>query len=95
MAVAGGGCFLTLYRINEKKKHIPLILRCGIGAAVISVVELLFGIILNKIMKLNVWDYSSMSFNIMGQICPLYSFLWFLLSFPAFGLCSLLGERYE
>jgi len=27
-----------------------------------------------------VWDYSDRRWNVYGQICPLYSLLWFVLS---------------
>ena len=32
------------------------------------------------LLNLNVWDYYDLPFNIMGQICLPYMFLWFLLS---------------
>ena len=31
---------------------------------------------------MDVWDYSAMAGNLLGQICPLYSVLWFLLCIP-------------
>ena len=40
----------------------------------------IFGCIFNLLLNLNVWDYYDLPFNIMGQICLPYMFLWFLLS---------------
>ena len=53
---------------------------CSVG---ITAIEFLAGVAINLIFKLNVWDYSNQPFNILGQICLLYSFLWFLLSLLA------------
>lgn len=50
----------------------------------ITVIEFIIGIVFNIILKENVWDYSNMPLNIMGQICVPFSAIWFLLSFIAF-----------
>lgn len=60
----------------------PLARKCLIGSAVITGVEFIFGVVVNLWQKWNVWDYSNLKFNLLGQICPLYSGLWFLLSIP-------------
>ena len=44
----------------------------------ITSVELLFGMVVNRQLHLNVWDYSGEQYNFQGQICLLYSNLWFL-----------------
>ena len=54
-----------------------------LSALMITAVELEAGIILNGVYKLDVWDYSSLPFNFLGQICPQYTCLWFLISLPA------------
>ena len=43
-------------------------------------VEFLFGLILNVWLGLHMWDYSNMPGNILGQICPQFTVLWFFLS---------------
>lgn len=78
MAVTGGICFLIIYKTAMLKK--PLILRALTSAMTITVIEFIVGYTLNIVFKLGVWDYSDMPLNIMGQICPLYSFFWFILS---------------
>lgn len=82
MVLAGGICFTSLYYINLKMKSRSLILRGLIGSAVITSVEFIFGVIFNLILNLGVWDYSHRPFNILGQICPLFSFVWFVFSVP-------------
>ena len=43
--------------------------------------------------RLGVWDYSRRKGNLLGQICPLYSALWFLLCIPVLPLSRALRER--
>lgn len=84
MFIVGGICFIFCGGINEWFDwDMPLwkqMLICSVG---ITAIEFLAGIAINLIFKLNVWDYSNQPFNILGQICLLYSFLWFLLSLLA------------
>ena len=80
MLTAGGICFVFFAKIGEKLKHTSLLLKAIIGSGFITLVELIFGVIFNIILKKNVWDYSKLPLNIGGQICILYSFFWALLS---------------
>lgn len=82
MVAAGGICFTVLYYINLKMKSRNLILRGLIGSLVITLVELAFGVVFNMILGMRVWDYSNMPFNFLGQICPVFSFIWFIFSLP-------------
>ena len=50
-----------------------------IGTLIVTSVEFIFGIVLNVLLGLSLWDYSDMMFNVMGQVCLLYAVLWFLL----------------
>jgi hypothetical protein len=38
--------------------------------------ELLFGLILNKLFKLNIWTYSAFKYNLFGQIELFHSLVW-------------------
>lgn len=81
MFILGGACFLLLGLINEKyTRDIPLILQMLFGTFIITSLEFIAGCILNLWLGLNVWDYYDLPFNILGQICLPYMFLWFLLS---------------
>jgi len=86
MGVTGGICFLSLYRVNAKMQMKKLWKKCLTGAGIITCVEFSVGILVNKILHWNVWDYSAQKGNILGQVCPLYSILWFFLCMP---LCHL------
>lgn len=45
-------------------------------AASMTVIEYIAGILLLKIAKVRLWDYSMLWGNIDGLICPLFSFFW-------------------
>ena len=82
MFILGGACFLVVGLINEKNRgRLPLLLQMLISSIIITVLEFVTGYIVNIRMGLGVWDYSDMQYNIMGQVCLLYTVLWFLLSF--------------
>lgn len=88
MFLTGGACFVALYRIFAKIAHYSMMLRCLIGGAVITAFEFCSGCVFNKLLKLKVWDYSDRPFNLKGQICPLYSFMWVLLCIPVSAVCK-------
>ena len=95
MTVAGGVCFLLLYGINRIMAKRPLLLRCLAGAGVITAVEFAAGVVVNLVFRLDVWDYSDLPFNLLGQICPFFSMLWFLICIPAFFLGSLIRQYFK
>ncbi len=82
MMITGGVCFLVLFRIFSRIAHAKLWKKCAVGACVITGIEFTVGCIVNLWLQMNVWDYSFLPLNVMGQVCPLYSFLWGLLSIP-------------
>lgn len=69
------------FRISRRRKWL-------LAAAMITTVEFITGCIVNIRLGWNVWDYSSHPFNLMGQICPAFCALWYLLSIPAVWLCG-------
>ena len=80
MAFVGGLCHVLIHIINKRFSHKPLFFRAFLCSVAISSVEFIAGLILNVIFRLDIWDYSLRPFNILGQICPLYSAIWFFLS---------------
>ncbi len=52
----------------------------GIMALCITAIEFLGGLVFIKGMHIKLWDYSRNRGNILGIICPLFSFYWWLLS---------------
>ena len=89
MFLAGGLCFLLLGRIDRWK--ISPACKILLGAATITCVELLAGLLLNR--DYRVWDYRQMPFQFMGQICLGYSLLWIPVSFGAMLLHRLLAQK--
>lgn len=84
MAVLGGVCFVLIGDINEFIPwNMPLILQGAIGSGIVTVLELVSGIILNLWLGLGIWDYSNMPFNLLGQICLPFTLLWVTLSIVA------------
>lgn len=89
MALAGGICLILIDQVCcEKMRNRRIGSRCLMGSAIITGVEFSVGLVFNDLMGLNVWDYSNMPLNIMGQICLPYSLLWVGLSLPAMALCN-------
>lgn len=70
--------------------NLSILSKAFIGCIMITVTEFSAGILLNKILKLNVWDYSSTPFNLLGQICLPYCIAWFILSY----ILMLLIDKY-
>ena len=58
----------------------PLRVQMLISGSVITVIEFTAGIILNVEMGLNLWDYSGMPCNLMGQVCLPFAVIWILLA---------------
>ena len=86
MAIAGGLCAMFIYVMNIEYNEWNLLYKAFAGAVIITSIELITGIIVNIMLKWDVWDYSERAFNFLGQVCPLYFFLWFLLCIPVFKL---------
>ena len=89
MALAGGACLCLIDAVcNNRLRAMPLSVKCFAGSSIITAVEFGTGVVVNLILKLNVWDYSQMPMNILGQICMPFSLLWYLVTLPAMLLCS-------
>ena len=88
MAILGGICAVVIYRINKALYNESVIIKAFLCAVAITILEFISGIFINLIFEMKVWDYSDRMFNILGQICPLFSLFWFLISIPALYFCS-------
>ena len=82
MVLTGGACLVAICAVNEKMRGKNIFLRAAVCAAAITAAEFAVGMVVNQYLSLGVWDYGDMPGNVLGQICPLYSFLWFLLCVP-------------
>ena len=81
MILLGGLVSVLIGLINEITPKMEIVCQMLLGTIIITVLEFIFGYILNLKLRLGIWDYSSLPFNIMGQICLSFSFLWFILSY--------------
>ena len=72
-----------IHLLNHALRQMKLTIRCLIGSVIITAVEFAVGVIVNILLGLDVWDYSALPLNILGQVCPQFMLVWFLLCFPA------------
>lgn len=93
MFAAGGTCFLLIGHLNHVRPRLPLPLRAVAGAGIVTMVELAAGLISNR--SYEVWDYRQQPGNFLGQICPLFTFLWIPVSLLALGLYEVLQQRVD
>ena len=80
MLIAGGVAFVMFSVVADRLSTTPIVLKaiiCGVG---ITCIEFIFGVVFNIILGMRVWDYSSLPFNLFGQICPRFSLMWMGLS---------------
>lgn len=91
MFLAGGSCFMLLGKLNSLRPRLILPLRALVGAGIITMVELLAGLLFNR--DYQVWDYRSQPANYYGQICLPFFLLWIPLSLLAMLLFQQLDRR--
>ena len=94
MLLTGGVCLSAIYAADQKLSQRPSWVRCLAGSGIITAVEFSVGCLVNLALGWQVWDYSGRALNLFGQICPLYSGLWFLLCYPVTRLCGWI-RRYR
>ncbi len=90
MFILGGLCFLFFYiqgsSLDWKDPLWKQLIRCTIF---VTAMEFITGIIVNKWLRLSVWDYSNMPFQLFGQIC-----LPFVLIFSGLSAAGILLSGY-
>lgn len=79
MVLTGGACILTIFMLTDWILDAPLIISAMACSLIITFYEFCVGIIVNLKLGWQVWDYSSMPGNVLGQICPTFTAIWFLL----------------
>ena len=78
MFLLGGLCFWGLGRVGRLRLSLPL--RALLGAALVTCAEFFSGLLLNLALRWDIWDYSGLPGNLLGQVCLLYAALWVPLS---------------
>ena len=95
MFLLGGICFIALGLINEVLPwDMPLLLQMFIGGMIITVLEFITGCIVNLWLGWNVWDYSNLPYNLLGQISLFSSIGWIGLSLIGIILDDFIRWRY-
>ena len=92
MLFCGGLCFTLMYLVSGSE--LSLVKKWLLSTCIITTVEFVAGCIVNLRLHWQVWDYSSLPFNLLGQICPQFILMWFVLSIPGTALCSLLRRLF-
>ncbi len=86
--------FSLLWTFKRKcKDKMSFISQMVLSSVIITALEFITGLIVNIWLKMDIWDYSQLPYNFMGQICLLYSVFWFLVSSVAIVLDDFL--RYK
>ena len=93
MGICGGVCFLFIYVSELVHRCWRLAVRALISTVWVTAVEFFSGLLINRVFRLGVWDYSGMRFNLCGQISLIYSILWYFLCIPAHLLCRIIRRR--
>ena len=92
MLLCGGICFTLMYLVSGSV--LSLVKKWLLSTCIITTVEFVAGCIVNLRLHWQVWDYSSLPFNLLGQICPRFILMWFALSIPGVALCTLLHRLF-
>lgn len=94
MGILGGIALLLIGLFNEGLLPVRwgLIPQGIVGSLVITGMELVTGVICNLWLGWEIWDYSNMPMNFLGQICLPFSLIWVILSIVAIYLDD--GLRY-
>ena len=86
MGLLGGGALCMLLWLM---RHLRKPFLCALlGTCYITAAEFCAGVYDNLFRGWQVWDYTDRAFHVYGQICPLFSCLWFLLCLPGCMLVS-------
>ena len=95
MILAGGICFIIFAIIADKFYTLPLLIKAMLAAISVTAVELVFGLVFNRALGLEVWDYSNMPLNLFGQICAPFSLLWCVLGFVFTPIAEAINKKFK
>ena len=94
MMIAGGLCFILFSLVAEGLRGRSIFLKAAVCAVGVTAVELIFGVVFNLWLKMNVWDYSHMPMNLMGQICPMFTLIWGGIAIAFLPFVEVLNKSY-
>lgn len=95
MLLLAGILFIIIGLLNEIWSwNLKFRYQVLISTAIATILELFTGLIVNVCLGWNVWDYSNVPFNFLGQICLPYTFLWIILSAVAIILDDVIRWKF-
>ena len=94
MMIAGGLCFMLFSIVADKMKDKHILVKAGVCAVGVTAIEFIFGVVFNLWLKMDVWDYSNMPLNLLGQICPLFSLIWVGIAVAFLPLADIINKEY-
>ena len=94
MMIAGGLCFILFSMVAEALRGRSILLKAVTCAVGVTAIEFIFGVVFNIWLGMDVWDYSHVPFNIMGQICPMFSLLWVGIAIAFLPLADAINKNY-
>lgn len=95
MLLLAGTLFVIIGLLNEIWQwSTSVICQAIIGAGIATVLEFITGCVVNIWLAWDVWDYSNMWGNILGQICPLFTLLWVFVALLAIVVDDIVRWRF-
>ena len=96
MFLLGGGCFALIGLLNELLPwQMPLLLQGVIGSlGIVTPLEFVTGCVVNLGLGWQVWDYTDMPLNLLGQVCLPFALLWVPVAMAAVVLDDLLRWKF-
>lgn len=95
MIVLGGICGVLVGLLNDSTPDMPILAQCLLGSIIITILEFISGCYLNLYLGLNIWDYSSLAFNLLGQVSLKFTIIWFILSVPVIYLDDYIKSKLK
>lgn len=71
--------YIITYTINHSFSNPSPVIVIIVITIAMTLIEFIGGVFLLKVMNLRLWDYRDRWGNVMGVICPLFSFFWGLI----------------
>ena len=94
MMIAGGLCLILFSMVSELLSGKSILLKAALCAVGVTAIEFIFGVVFNIWLGMGVWDYSDVPFNLMGQICPIFSIMWAGIAILFLPLAEIINHDY-
>lgn len=83
MFILGGICFILCGLINHIFMTKTMIYKIILSTILTTIAEFITGCIVNIWLRYDVWDYSELPFNLMGQVCIQFIGIWVVMVYLA------------